>query len=54
MNTRYTGLINRYRKWLPVTDAMQVVTLGEGNTPLIRLQNIQDITRRSVALYVKF
>ncbi len=29
------GLIERYRRWLPVTDATPVVSLEEGSTPLI-------------------
>src|SRR3982751_1868682 len=31
----YRGLIERYRDRLPVTDATPVVTLHEGNTPLV-------------------
>jgi threonine synthase len=31
----YTGLINKYRQYLPVSDKTPVVTLNEGNTPLI-------------------
>lgn len=31
----WEGIINRYRDFLPVTDATPVVTLLEGNTPLI-------------------
>lgn len=30
------GIIERYRERLPVSDATPVVTLGEGNTPLVR------------------
>ena len=29
------GVIARYRSWLPVTEAMPVVSLGEGGTPLL-------------------
>ena len=36
------GVIDRYRKFLPVTDATPSVSLGEGNTPLVRSQNIGD------------
>ncbi|HED15129.1 MAG TPA: threonine synthase [Gammaproteobacteria bacterium] len=54
MNTRYTGLINRYRDWLPVAEDMRVITLGEGNTPLIRLQNIPEIMEKSITFYVKY
>src|SRR3990167_2994616 len=31
----WQGIINHYRKFLPVTDKTPVVTLNEGNTPLI-------------------
>jgi threonine synthase len=33
--TRWPGLIAQYRAYLPVTDATTVVTLNEGNTPLV-------------------
>lgn len=49
---RYTGLIERYRSRLPVSG--QPVSLGEGNTPLIRLENIPSMIRKEVDLYVKF
>lgn len=32
------GIIERYRTFLPVTEKTPVVTLGEGNTPLIELK----------------
>lgn len=31
----YTGLIEQYRRFLPVTDRTPLITLNEGNTPLI-------------------
>ena len=31
----WPGLIEHYRRFLPVTDSTPVVTLNEGNTPLI-------------------
>ncbi|MBU6451086.1 MAG: threonine synthase [Cyanobacteria bacterium REEB67] len=40
-STRKTvGLIEKYRQHLPVTAATPVVTLGEGNTPLVQAANI--------------
>lgn len=36
----WPGLIRRYREFLPVTDKTPVITLHEGNTPLIPLQQI--------------
>ena len=37
---KYEGLINRYRDFLPVNDSTPVVTLNEGNTPLIKANNL--------------
>jgi threonine synthase len=36
----YYGLIEQYRKYLPVTGTTPVITLMEGNTPLIPAQNL--------------
>jgi threonine synthase len=52
--TPYTGLIDRYRQRLPISDAGRIISLGEGNTPLIRLQNIPEVIERDVKLYVKY
>jgi len=51
---RYSGLIARYRDRLPVHEDTRVITLGEGNTPLIRLSNIPRILKKDVDIYVKF
>ncbi|MHB8535546.1 MAG: threonine synthase [Sulfuricaulis sp.] len=52
--SRYTGLIDKYRDRLPVTDATRVISLGEGATPLIRLNNIPRAIGKQVDIYVKF
>ena len=39
---RWRGVIEEYRKFLPVTDGTPVVTLGEGNTPLIRATRLAE------------
>ncbi len=49
----WTGLIDRYRDRLPVTTATPVVTLHEGNTPLIPLQNIS-ASLPGLTLYAKY
>ena len=36
LRPRYTGLIDKYRERLPVSDTTPVISLGEGNTPLIQ------------------
>ncbi len=51
---RYTGLIDRYRDRLPVHDDMRIISLGEGNTPLIRLSNIPRLLKKDVDIYVKY
>ena len=35
-----TGVLQRYREYLPVTPATPMLTLGEGDTPLVRSQHI--------------
>ncbi len=51
---RYTGIIARYREWLPIADDARIVTLGEGDTPLIRLDRLTKTTGREATIYVKF
>ena len=53
-HTRYTGLIEHYRDRLPVTDETRIISLGEGNTPLVRLENIPRETGSDVELYIKY
>jgi threonine synthase len=52
--TRYTGLIERYRQRLPVAANTPVISLGEGNTPLIELRNIPRQLGLDVQLFVKY
>jgi threonine synthase len=51
---RYTGLIDKYRDRLPVHDDTRIISLGEGNTPLIRLRNITKDLRKDVVIYIKY
>ena len=51
---RYTGLIDKYRDRLPVHDDTRIISLGEGNTPLIRLHNIPALLGKDVDIYVKY
>ncbi|MGD8429226.1 MAG: threonine synthase [Ectothiorhodospiraceae bacterium] len=52
--SRYTGLINKYHDRLPLADDARVISLGEGNTPLIRLTNIPRALGKDVDIYVKY
>ena len=48
---RWKGLIEEYKEWLPVTENTPSLTLQEGNTPLIHLENLSE--QWGVNLYVK-
>jgi len=50
----YQGLINKYREYLPVSDATPVVTLNEGNTPLIKAENLAKKIGLEANIYLKF
>ena len=54
MTQPWRGLINQYRDFLPVTDKTPVITLNEGNTPLIKASNIHKIIKEDIGLYFKF
>lgn len=51
---RYTGIIERYRDRLPVAADTRIVSLVEGDTALIRLENIERKIGRGIELYGKF
>ncbi len=50
----WSGLIAGYRRYLPVTDSTPIVTLHEGNTPLIPVPAIAAQIGRQVQVYVKY
>ena len=47
-------MIERYREFLPVTEATPVVTLLEGNTPFIKINNFVEAIGGNFELYVKY
>lgn len=50
----YKGIIERYKKYLPVTDKTPIITLYEGNTPLLRAKNIEKFLDINCEIYLKF
>src|SRR5688572_28387656 len=50
----YTGLIDKYRDRLPVAPGARAVSLGEGATPLIELNNLPALVRKKVRILAKF
>jgi threonine synthase len=51
---RYTGLLDRYRSRLPISDDTKIISLGEGNTPLIKLENIPADQGVDAEIFVKY
>ena len=51
--TAWPGIIERYRRYLPVTDKTPVVTLLEGNTPLLPAPRLAEATDPSLSIYLK-
>jgi len=50
----WRGLIDAYREQLPVSEATPVITLLEGNTPLIRVPNFVQAIHGEFDLYLKY
>ena len=48
------GVIDAYRRYLPVTDATPVISLNEGNTPLIRVDNFVEAVGGNFQLWLKY
>lgn len=48
------GLIDRYRKFLPVTDKTPIVTLKEGGTPLLYSRTLSKLAGRGIEVYLKY
>jgi len=50
----YPGLINKYRKYLPVSSRTPVITLNEGNTPLIYSCYLSSLLGEGFEVYLKY
>ncbi len=50
----WNGLINHYRQYLPVSQTTPVVTLNEGNTPLIKSSYVDKLIHENINLYFKY
>ncbi len=51
---RGRGVIERYRAYLPVSDATPVISLGEGDTPLIYSPRLSQRVGRGCEVFVKY
>jgi len=50
----YQGVIERYRNYLPVTEKTPIITLLEGNTPLIGAENLRRSLGVESKIYLKY
>lgn len=48
------GVIERYREFLPVSDSTLIISLGEGNTPLIHSPRLSEIVGGETEVYLKY
>ena len=51
---RWPGLINAYKNYLPVTLNTPIVSLNEGNTPLILSNSISQLIGNGTKVYLKY
>ena len=53
---RWRGLLNRYRDYLPFPDDIQIISLNEGNTPLIQADRLSELIApgKGLKLYLKY
>ncbi|MBU1090344.1 MAG: threonine synthase [Candidatus Omnitrophica bacterium] len=50
----YNGVIDRYKKYLPVSDKTPVISLKEGNTPLIPALYLSKLLGEGLEVYLKY
>jgi threonine synthase len=51
---KYQGVIERYRQYLPVTGKTPVISLQEGNTPLLLSKSLGEIVGGGAQVYLKY
>ncbi len=54
LKTSWRGIIEEYREFLPITDKTPIVTLKEGNTPLLKAENLKKNLGIDLEIYFKF
>lgn len=50
----WKGIIDKYRGYLPVTNKTPIITLNEGNTPLIKADNLSGSIGGDLEIYMKY
>lgn len=50
---KWRGIIERYREYLPSIDKSAVISLQEGNTPLVRADNLRSFLKTNLEIFLK-
>jgi threonine synthase len=50
----YKGIIQKYKRFLPINDNTRVITLNEGNTPLIYAAYLSKLAGKNIEVYLKY
>ena len=53
-NLHDSGIISRYKQYLSVTEKTPVISLNEGNTPLVYLPTLSRLVGRDVRVFLKY
>ena len=51
---KYKGIIQKYKRFLPISDKTPVITLNEGNTPLIYAGYLSKLAGRGLEIFLKY
>ena len=51
---RWPGLISAYKQYLPVTNKTPIISLNEGNTPLILSDSISSLIGNGTKVFLKY
>ncbi len=54
LKDKYEGIIKRYRGFLPEIDDKYIITINEGNTPLIKARNLSKLINTDIEIYFKY
>ncbi len=53
MSQNHQGIIEKYKKYLPVSQATPIITLNEGNTPLVFASYLTKLAGKNFEIYLK-
>ncbi|MHB1694257.1 MAG: pyridoxal-phosphate dependent enzyme, partial [bacterium] len=51
---KYEGVIKRYREFLPQINDKFIISILEGNTPLIKSRNVYKTINPDIEIYFKY